>query len=50
VGITKDIDHFFNNDRRLTFNSLTLLQPSGGGDDEGFYQRDGVLVLGIDRI
>jgi hypothetical protein len=38
----------FNSDRWLTANSLTPLQRSGGGDDEEFYWRDGILVLGID--
>jgi hypothetical protein len=27
-----------------------LMERSGGGDDEGFYRRDGILVLGIDRL
>jgi hypothetical protein len=40
----------FNDDRWLTSNSLILLQPSGGGDDKGFYRRDGILVLGIDSF
>jgi hypothetical protein len=38
-----------NSDRCLTANSLALLHQSGIGDNEGFYERDGVLVLGIDR-
>jgi hypothetical protein len=25
------------------------VERSGGGDDEGFYRRDGILVVGIDR-
>jgi hypothetical protein len=25
------------------------VERSGGGDEEGFYRRDGILVLGIDR-
>jgi hypothetical protein len=27
-----------------------LMERSGGGDDEGFYGRDGILVLGIDSL
>jgi hypothetical protein len=36
--------------KRLTANSLIPLQYGGIGDDEGFYRRDGILVLGIDRL
>jgi hypothetical protein len=25
------------------------VERSGGGDDDGFYRRDGILVLGIDQ-
>jgi hypothetical protein len=39
----------FNEDPRLTDNSLAPLQHGGIGDDEGFDGCDGVLVLGIDR-
>jgi hypothetical protein len=33
----------------LLLGSGTLMKRSGGEDDEGFYRRDGFLVLGIDR-
>jgi hypothetical protein len=36
----------FNSDRWLTTNSLTLLQQSGIGGDEGFYRLDGIFVVG----
>jgi hypothetical protein len=26
------------------------LERSGAGDDEGFYRRDGILVVGVDRL
>jgi hypothetical protein len=33
----------------LLLGSGTLMKRSGGEDDEGFYRRDGILVLGIDE-
>jgi hypothetical protein len=33
----------------LLLGSGTLMKRSGGEDDEGFYRRDGFLVLGIDQ-
>jgi hypothetical protein len=33
----------------LLLGAGVLMQRGGIGDDEGFYRRDGILVLGIDR-
>jgi hypothetical protein len=34
----------------LLGNTGSSMERSGGGDDEGFYRRDGILVLGSDRF
>jgi hypothetical protein len=34
----------------LLLGAGTLMERSGNGDDEGFYRRDGILVLGIDSF
>jgi hypothetical protein len=34
----------------LLLGAGALMERSGGGDDEGFYRRDGILVLGIDSF
>jgi hypothetical protein len=34
----------------LLLGTGALMERNGGGDDEGFYRRDGILVLGSDQV